>query len=80
MKNMVLLIDTNIILDYLTNRNDAYLPQSVVNLMRIYTLLNYIITSNHIVFIVIKRGRHTIYSHWLRRCGCFTIKNFISVM
>ena len=29
MKSMVLLIDTNILLNYLTNREDAYLEQSV---------------------------------------------------
>lgn len=29
MKNMVLLIDTNILLNYLTNRDDPYLEQSV---------------------------------------------------
>lgn len=29
MKNMVILIDTNVLLNYLTNRQDEYLEQSI---------------------------------------------------
>lgn len=29
MKNMVILVDTNILLNYLTNRQDEYLEQSI---------------------------------------------------
>jgi len=29
MKNMVILIDTNVLLNYITNREDDYLEQSV---------------------------------------------------
>ena len=31
MKNMVVLIDTNILLNYITNRDDDYLEQSIRN-------------------------------------------------
>ena len=29
MKNMVVLIDTNVLLNYITNREDVYLAQSI---------------------------------------------------
>ena len=49
MRNLVLLIDTNILLNYITNREDPYLEQSV-ELLESVQLVNVLVTLHSIRF------------------------------
>ena len=63
MRNLVLLIDTNILLNYITNREDPYLEQSLVTFREVFFVNK--VHSNHFIFrqSVVKN----IYCHFFQK-------------
>ena len=77
MKNMVLLIDTNILLNYLTNREDPYLEQSVEIVRRCASgeYIGYIAfhTLSTLWYVLRKRSDSTRRQNLKDICNIFTV-------